>query len=458
MKKILPVIILLCLDISIVAQPKNSSANTPWFVESITVSNQNKVELNRILSENSIFALYAKRTLASQNQKTTTLSAMLLDSIVTKNASETFTTKEVHSRDLNARDTLISEYTWNSTTSKWELNQKNQLTHDSRGNITSSTVYSILGGYILGTSKYEATYDSNNHETVHTDYTWDMATSAWVADTKKETTYNTSGKGTTSMDYTWQNGTNTWNLTGKTEYTYDTNGYLIQEIESKLNTGTSLLENDQKSVFSNDASGRDTLATSYAWNNGTMTWDLSGKIVIAFNTNGEIASVISYQWKSGTSTWEGQFKALYSYNGTNLSTLILYMWDKNLSAWVEFTKTENAYDSSGDITVETSYLWNVNVWDKQSVATYYYSPAINTDVTDINTDSIHIYPNPVIDLLHISSITKTASVSIVDIIGKTIYKKQLVGDVIDVSNLKSGIYFLLISTETGRHTFKLIKK
>jgi len=176
MKKILPVIILLCLDISIVAQPKNSSANTPWFVESITVSNQNKVELNRILSENSIFALYAKRTLASQNQKTTTLSAMLLDSIVTKNASETFTTKEVHSRDLNARDTLISEYTWNSTTSKWELNQKNQLTHDSRGNITSSTVYSILGGYILGTSKYEATYDNNNHETVHTDYTWDMAT------------------------------------------------------------------------------------------------------------------------------------------------------------------------------------------------------------------------------------------------------------------------------------------
>ncbi len=458
MKKILPVIILLCLGISVMAQPKNSSSNIPGFVEFISVSNQNKVELNRILSENSIFTLYAKRTLALQSQKANTLSTMLLDSIVTKNALGTYTTKEVHARDLSARDTLVSEYTWNSTTSKWELTQKNRLTHDARGNITSSTVYSILAGYTFGTSKYEATYDSNNHETVHTDYTWDMTTSAWVADTKKETTYNANGKETVSMDYTWQSGTSTWNLTGKTEYTYDTSGYLIQEIESKLNTSTSLLENDQKSVFSNDASGRDTLATSYAWNNSTTTWDLSGKIVMTFNTNGEIASVISYQWKSGASVWEGLFKALYSYNGTNLSTLILYMWDKNSSAWVEFAKTEDSYDNNGDITVETTYMWNVNVWDKKSVATYYYSSATNTGVNNISGESIHIYPNPVMDLLHINSFTKVTSVSIVDIIGKTVYKKQLATDVIDVSNLKSGIYFLSVSTGAGRYTFKFMKK
>jgi len=458
MKKILPVIILLCLGISIMAQPKNSLPNIPGVIESITVSNQNKVELNRILSGNSIFALYAKRTLASKNQKANTLSTALLDSIVTKNASGTYTTKEAHSRDLNARDTLISEYTWNSTTSNWELNQKNQLAHDSRGNIISSTIYSIFAGYILGTSKYEATYDSNNHETVHIAYTWDMATSTWLADTKKETTYNASGKETVSMDYSWQSGTSTWTLTGKTEYTYDANGYLVQEIESKLNTGTSLLENDQKSVFSNDGSGRDTLATSYTWNKGTMVWDLSGKITITYNTNGEMASVISYQWKSDTSTWEGLFKATYSYNGSNLSTLILYTWNKNSSAWVEFTKTENLYDTNGNITVETSYMWNVNVWDKQSVANYYYSAAINTGVTDINSESIHIYPNPVIDMLHINSFTKAATVSIVDIIGKTVYKKQLVGDVIDVSNLKSGIYFLSVNTGIGRYTFKFVKE
>lgn len=461
MRRILPVIVFLSFGvISLFAQFKNSLTSTPGFDKSVSVSSQNKVELKKISSENSIFALYAKRSIAFQQQNANNLSTMVLDSVVTKDATGNYVNKEIYFRDVNERDTLIAQYMWNSDTSEWDLSMKNQLTHDSRGNITSSTNIVVYGGFSIGTSKYTAIYDTNNHQTEYITYTWDFLTSSWVASTKTESTY-TNGKETLDMDYAWVSATSSWKLNGKTNYSYDGNGYLTLVINSTLNTSTNLLDNDEKFVFSNDAAGRDTLSTEYKWNSSTATWDLNGKTVMTFSTNEVPTSIISYQWNSSTSLWEGVFKAVYSFDaGAKLTSFIIYMWDENSSAWVGYSKSDYLYNTNGNKTVETSYLWTGSAWAKQSVLNYYYSPSKFTGQNEIVGDSgMTIYPNPVIDILHINNLAKYATVSIVSIDGRIVVNnRQLVEDAIDVTKLKTGIYFLMINAADGKYTYKFVKR
>jgi len=461
MRKILPVIVFLSFGvISLFAQLKNSLTSNAGLDESISVLNQNKVELKTISSENSIFALYAKRSIAFQQQNANNLSMMVLDSVVTKDSIDNYFRKEVHFRDGNERDTLVAQYIWNSSTLEWDLNQKNQLTHDSKGNITSSTTFTIFGGFAMGTSKFEASYNANNQQTVNTTYTWNFITSSWVASTKTESTYNASGKETLNMNYTWVSATSSWKSSGKSEYSYDGNGYLILNIDYKLNNNTNLLDNDSKYVFSNDAAGRDTLSTEYAWNFITSSWDLNGKTVTTYNgTNRMPATVVSYQWNINTSSWEGQFKALYSFDtNTNLTSFIFYDWDNDLSTWVGFSKSDFLYDTNKNLSVETSYRWYVDTWSKQSVSNYYYSPSKFTGLNAIIGDGIKVYPNPASDFLYINNLAKSESVSIVTIDGKFVYSRQLVENVIDVTKFKTGIYFLTINTDSGKYTYKFVKK
>lgn len=76
-------------------------------------------------------------------------------------------------------------------------------------------------------------------------------------------------------------------------------------------------------------------------------------------------------------------------------------------------------------------------------------------------DQIAVYPNPVSDILKIANADNlvNASFSIVDILGKTVvHSKALNNDAIDVSNLKSGVYVLSVSSEEGAKQFKFQKK
>ncbi|HET7733332.1 MAG TPA: T9SS type A sorting domain-containing protein, partial [Paludibacter sp.] len=230
--------------------------------------------------------------------------------------------------------------------------------------------------------------------------------------------------------------------------------------KSTLNNSTNLLENDEKFVFSNDAAGRDTLSTEYKWNSSTAAWDLYGKTVITYSPNDAPTSVTSYQWNSSKLLWEGVFKAVYSFDVGYMTSFIIYMWDDNSSTWVGYSKSDYLYNTNGNKTVETTYLWTGSVWAKQSVSNYYYSPSKFTGQNEIVGGSdMTIYPNPVIDFLYINNLAKYAMVSIVSIDGRIIINnRQLVEDAIDVTKLKTGIYFLMINTSDGKYTYKFVKR
>ena len=83
-----------------------------------------------------------------------------------------------------------------------------------------------------------------------------------------------------------------------------------------------------------------------------------------------------------------------------------------------------------------------------------------TESISENTTSLNIYPNPTNDKLYIETQTQTLTVEIYDVYGRR--QKSIVNSqrstVIDLSDLKSGIYFVKINTEKGNIVKRIIKQ
>ena len=84
------------------------------------------------------------------------------------------------------------------------------------------------------------------------------------------------------------------------------------------------------------------------------------------------------------------------------------------------------------------------------------------DINDITLDAFSIYPNPVFDKLHLESkrTFEIEDVKVYTMHGKLVLSSQFEkeNNIIDVSSLKNGIYFLKIETEVGYLIKKVIKK
>lgn len=72
----------------------------------------------------------------------------------------------------------------------------------------------------------------------------------------------------------------------------------------------------------------------------------------------------------------------------------------------------------------------------------------NINSTDM-TPAITLYPNPVKEILNIENFVKNTSCSILDILGREIISKTLITEgKIDVSQLQSGVYYLILQNQT----------
>jgi len=80
-----------------------------------------------------------------------------------------------------------------------------------------------------------------------------------------------------------------------------------------------------------------------------------------------------------------------------------------------------------------------------------------TDIEELSCDKINIYPNPTTGMFCIDG-DNIDQVEIRDITGRIVCKYQNNFQNIDISYCKEGLYFVLVESDSGNHTFKLIKQ
>jgi trimeric autotransporter adhesin len=85
---------------------------------------------------------------------------------------------------------------------------------------------------------------------------------------------------------------------------------------------------------------------------------------------------------------------------------------------------------------------------------------VDTDIAGTIADEIKIYPNPASETLYIVSSTEINSINIYDISGKRIFTKDVIDKTCEIAllDIKSGIYFIEISCDSGTVMQKIVKE
>jgi hypothetical protein len=163
----------------------------------------------------------------------------------------------------------------------------------------------------------------------------------------------------------------------------------------------------------------------------------------AFNVNDEISLSFSSQVEE-----EQQFRiSISDISGDNLNTSTVFLVDNENDVVTNLSETDYLFVSN-----------NGNYTNKFTVL--FINPTLGINQTTL--DSILVYPNPAGNMVNIvTSNTVVTHVDILDISGRIVLEKDfdsVINYSLDVSKLKSAVYFIKIKTTNGSVTKQLIKK
>lgn len=99
------------------------------------------------------------------------------------------------------------------------------------------------------------------------------------------------------------------------------------------------------------------------------------------------------------------------------------------------------------------------IWQHPSYPNCYINIVLSAEQLELNDSKI--YPNPFTDRIHIENIgLQQYELTILNSLGQTVKRTQVNNDniIIDLSELKEGVYFLRIESRENARTIKMIKK
>lgn len=170
---------------------------------------------------------------------------------------------------------------------------------------------------------------------------------------------------------------------------------------------------------------------------------------------------ISYNGLTLTQCLKMETNTSITFTTTHPSTLTLVMNTSTTDATAQIkVDGTNQTDASGIITVSLA-AGNHTLAKSNSANLFYIKNAFGTLGLSQNTETpkLTLYPNPVTNNLYLSSSNqKIENVMIYSLTGALVKRISYNVESIDVSTLKTGSYLIIVTTEQGSFTQKIIKK
>ncbi len=138
--------------------------------------------------------------------------------------------------------------------------------------------------------------------------------------------------------------------------------------------------------------------------------------------------------------------------------------DANSTYWIEVESTGIAWEATGINTLGSGLAFlndNVSDWTDGGPDDLVYSLVCHDlGVSDLSSFDFAYYPNPVRDVLNITSQKAVQSVEVYNLTGQKVMNEAMVNQAqIDVSKLSAGTYVFRVTLEDGQvETFKIVKK
>ena len=340
------------------------------------------------------------------------------------------------------------EYLWKDN--DWIEAYKSEYKYDTNGNLIELINYDWDGNNCIKSRKYEYEYDSNGNLIERVVYEWDG--NEWQRSWKSEYTFNVNGILTENINYVWDEDANDWRGYNKSEYTYDTNGNQTEIIEHAFVPWGWIIH--YKYEYTYDTNGNQTGNAEYNWDGNdwieaTNYW----KYKWTYDANGNLIEGTASLWDWDTNNWIEYQKSEFTYNLSYFQADLIYPCEDPF---------ELVYKMNNMLIEYKSYQRDWDGTETQRTKVFYWSPR-EVSITETAHDTeIRLYPNPTTGQLKIENDKSTiSSIEIFDIAGK-LQKSKIgkyeMGITIDISYFSAGIYFVQITTESGKMVKKVIKE
>lgn len=339
------------------------------------------------------------------------------------------TAKDTSVYDFAMNKTQHSTIFWNTSSNTW-FNVQRQLYSYNSSNLKieeiSQTWSTTLNNW-ENLNKLNYSYNSNSKVTEMLYQGWIVASGSWLNNGRVSITYNSFNYPTEEIEQTWSTGLGNWVNFRKTTFAYPSSQIEDQRIIQNWNASTSSWENFERVDFDYDINKRKIEEVKYSWNGFSGIWLNSSILSWTYNANNDILTELKQDW-AFPGVWENEYK--YSYH---------YTPDNHLVA-MDYENDWNTTSSTFDTREREEYICRL----------------IPTSVSDLESATLTIYPNPLsAEKLHII-LEKENTVLIMDMKGKVVYNKAIEAgeNQINLSSLQSGLYIV----KAGNSIQKLIKE
>lgn len=395
----------------------------------------------------------------------------------------------------NGLQTIRIVYNWDTNTSQWVGEIKEEQSYNNAGFVTSNKVYSGWDKTTKSWIKFlelEFEYDEANRKTCSLNREdWNITKQTWDKISKEEIKFDEAGrlvcKKTSNMDEN-----NNWIIFNLKEQTYDSKGR--PSVEEMYHEGVS----NYRTEYQYDEAGRITLELNlHEKDIETNKWSSGSKMEFEYNNRGLLIGQIDYTWDATTQTWLEKTKEEYKYSDPNTPDFSAYYdWNAEKGRWDGTSKSEILRDRHGNITSDMSYSsqdettrewsirsglkneyiynsnnlidtrkrfnWENNKWEQTGTYTYHYSDSATGIENATNNDlSLACYPNPATNFVQITGLNENeeASLTLYSLSGQILKKTTVSNNTqVDISALPAATYILKIEASRMTLEQKIVKK
>jgi hypothetical protein len=369
---------------------------------------------------------------------------------------------------INANTSFTSAVSSNSNTVQWYFNSSPVSTGTAVTLSLSNVQPSNSGNYYLTVTNGCGSSNSNAVTLTVNSPTVSVAGLTSIC-AGQSTTLTASG----AINYSWNTGSNSSSITAtpsaNTNYTVtgiDGQGCIDTEtLTVILNALPTLSVSISNSVI---CSGETSTLTASGAN--TYTWSTS-QILSDISVTPSVTSIYSVIGTDANGCSASTTKTLVVNSLPNIisstsNTLLCVGQSATLTSTgansYTWSTTENTTSIAVSPTIQTTYTvigTDVNGCSNSSIVTQ--SVSLCTVINQlINESSVSVFPNPFNDVITIRNSFENYNIIIVDVLGKVVFEKQTLTTEtnIDLSELKTGFYHLVVKGDGRSYTQKIIKQ
>jgi len=361
--------------------------------------------------------------------------------------------------------TFFIEYKWNLDSVKWVRETQEIFTYENENLIQHIRQgWDYISGEWQNMGQYTYSYDAFGNRIQFTRMLWNNETSDWKNHIQYLYTYNNNNTKIEDLWQYWNDDIEEWYYSLKKTYVYDANNNIISEYIKQWNFETEEWDNHGLTSYTFDESGNQTLMLNQSWNKGLESWVGVYNHITEYDENGNKTLKRNQLWDDFEGVWDNTSQEIFEYDeNDNLTQHIKQNWNRSDNNWENFSQDFYIYDENNNITQHIDYYWNNDnaEWNIQDKYDYFWSEYNTTEILDINSTDFKLYPNPATNKMTILTNNKTPiyNFNIFSISGKFIKSGILnMNNEVNITNLKSGIYFINIQYDEIKTSLKFIKK